>query len=85
MLSAYLEFLEQTEVVTHAYEQRQALADSIDTFAAAVASGTAHGDGIAVTSKPKTIRNQVDRVGRNDPCPCGSGKKFKKCCMHLGE
>jgi uncharacterized protein YecA (UPF0149 family) len=21
------------------------------------------------------------RVGRNDPCPCGSGKKFKKCCM----
>lgn len=22
------------------------------------------------------------KVGRNDPCPCGSGKKFKKCCMH---
>jgi uncharacterized protein YecA (UPF0149 family) len=22
------------------------------------------------------------RVGRNDPCPCGSGKKFKKCCMN---
>jgi len=22
----------------------------------------------------------VDKVGRNDPCPCGSGKKFKKCC-----
>ena len=21
-------------------------------------------------------------VGRNDPCPCGSGKKFKKCCLH---
>jgi len=21
------------------------------------------------------------RVGRNDPCPCGSGKKYKKCCM----
>jgi uncharacterized protein YecA (UPF0149 family) len=21
----------------------------------------------------------VDKVGRNDPCPCGSGKKFKKC------
>ncbi|MFC4024726.1 SEC-C metal-binding domain-containing protein [Oceanobacillus longus] len=20
------------------------------------------------------------RIGRNDPCPCGSGKKFKKCC-----
>ena len=22
------------------------------------------------------------RVGRNDPCPCGSGKKYKKCCLH---
>ena len=23
----------------------------------------------------------IGRVGRNDPCPCGSGKKFKKCCL----
>ena len=22
------------------------------------------------------------KVGRNDPCPCGSGKKYKKCCLH---
>ena len=29
--------------------------------------------------KPETIRN-VEKVGRNDPCPCGSGKKYKKCC-----
>jgi preprotein translocase subunit SecA len=26
-----------------------------------------------------TIRRQGEKVGRNDPCPCGSGKKFKKC------
>ena len=25
------------------------------------------------------------RVGRNDPCPCGSGKKYKKCCMNKHE
>lgn len=24
------------------------------------------------------------KVGRNDPCPCGSGKKFKKCCLGKG-
>lgn len=30
-------------------------------------------------SKPETV--SVERkVGRNDPCPCGSGKKYKKCC-----
>ena len=23
---------------------------------------------------------QSEKIGRNDPCPCGSGKKFKKCC-----
>ena len=26
--------------------------------------------------------NETARVGRNDPCPCGSGKKYKKCCLH---
>jgi preprotein translocase subunit SecA len=29
----------------------------------------------------KTIRKRGPRVGRNDPCPCGSGKKYKQCCM----
>ena len=28
----------------------------------------------------KTIDSAGNKVGRNDPCPCGSGKKFKKCC-----
>lgn len=28
------------------------------------------------------FRHNEPRVGRNDPCPCGSGKKFKKCCLH---
>jgi hypothetical protein len=31
-------------------------------------------------ASPGTIRNDRMRVGRNDPCPCGSGRKFKKCC-----
>ena len=29
--------------------------------------------------KPQPVR-KTDRIGRNDPCPCGSGKKYKKCC-----
>jgi preprotein translocase subunit SecA len=31
------------------------------------------------TSKPAPVVNQVPKVGRNDPCPCGSGKKYKQC------
>ena len=30
------------------------------------------------------VRNPWRHVGRNDPCPCGSGKKFKKCCLASG-
>ena len=32
------------------------------------------------TPAPATIRREAAKVGRNDPCPCGSGKKYKKCC-----
>lgn len=35
-------------------------------------------DGKMVTPKP--FRRESPKVGRNDPCPCGSGKKYKKCC-----
>jgi SWIM/SEC-C metal-binding protein len=30
---------------------------------------------------PPTPTRSVNLVGRNDPCPCGSGKKYKQCCM----
>ncbi len=30
--------------------------------------------------KVETFRRDEPRIGRNDPCPCGSGKKYKKCC-----
>jgi len=41
------------------------------------------GTGAAVNSpvKRQPVRNAAKKVGPNDPCPCGSGKKYKKCCM----
>ncbi len=38
-------------------------------------------DGRAV--KPSTVHKTSPEIGRNDPCPCGSGKKYKKCCGAL--
>jgi SEC-C motif-containing protein len=32
------------------------------------------------TVKPKTVVKDSPKVGRNSPCPCGSGKKYKRCC-----
>src|SRR5450432_1870607 len=45
----------------------------------AVASGptTSKSEGGAAETRP--VRRQEPKVGRNDPCPCGSGKKYKKC------
>jgi preprotein translocase subunit SecA len=33
------------------------------------------------SGKGVTVRREGKKVGRNDPCPCGSGKKYKKCCL----
>lgn len=34
----------------------------------------------AIINKPQTVRREGEKVGRNDPCTCSSGKKYKACC-----
>ena len=34
-------------------------------------------------AKQQTVQREAPKIGRNDPCHCGSGKKFKKCCGTL--
>jgi uncharacterized protein YecA (UPF0149 family) len=46
----------------------------------ALSHGLAPGQA-AAGGKPLTFRREQPKAGRNDPCPCGSGKKYKKCCM----
>lgn len=36
---------------------------------------------MAIPPTPKQLKRNPPKVGRNEPCPCGSGKKFKKCCL----
>jgi preprotein translocase subunit SecA len=38
-----------------------------------------HRGDVEDSDKPVTVRRVDEKVGRNDPCPCGSGKKYKKC------
>jgi hypothetical protein len=35
----------------------------------------------AASGRPRPITNPGSPIGRNDPCPCGSGLKYKKCCL----
>jgi len=46
-----------------------------------VAKPVSAGNGDDGTVRKKPVVNK-DKVGRNDPCPCGSGKKYKNCCLN---
>lgn len=51
---------------------------SIRNVQAIKQSGVSEMSNTSETSKPEPVH--VEKIGRNDPCPCGSGKKYKKCC-----
>ena len=51
---------------------------AVGASATAVAAGAVGGGGGSVATKQR-VASEFDKVGRNDPCPCGSGKKYKKC------
>ncbi len=80
---------EETEAVAAVSEQqRRAAQTSIQDFTRNIQKKKdkemaelqfAGGDGGA-GSASKTVVKTGPKVGRNDPCPCGSGKKYKKCC-----
>jgi uncharacterized protein YecA (UPF0149 family) len=38
-------------------------------------------DGETSGGSQETFERDLPKVGRNDPCPCGSGRKYKKCCL----
>jgi preprotein translocase SecA subunit len=39
-----------------------------------------HGSENVVAARAPQVRRQGEKIGRNNPCPCGSGKKYKRCC-----
>lgn len=39
-------------------------------------------DALEDEAMPQVPVKKAETIGRNDPCPCGSGKKYKKCCLH---
>ena len=55
-------------------KERRMVAQHAQSSAAAASS-----NGAPAEEKPKTVRREEPKVGRNEPCPCGSGKKYKKC------
>ncbi len=51
------------------------------TFFLSRGEAAAQAGGKTESGKGVTVRREGKKVGRNDPCPCGSGKKYKRCCL----
>ena len=66
-------------MVPHIYELRLWLDSDAEALIEAVPTGAGHAEGTLV-QEVETVRHRASKTGRNDPCPCGSGRKFKKCC-----
>ncbi|HNV85578.1 MAG TPA: preprotein translocase subunit SecA [Candidatus Omnitrophota bacterium] len=75
------EFLhpEAGETSKSAFEQKQSSEASSPAGNVSPASGLLPKSGGSAVAQ-ETYRRKEAKVGRNDPCPCGSGKKYKKCC-----
>lgn len=62
------------------YVPAPAIVSKMETLVAERKEFLAERERLAKMPKKPFVREEP-RVGRNDPCPCGSGKKYKKCCM----
>ena len=57
-------------------------AEQVKTLQEMLASGQGNLMMMQLPPTPKQMDRHPPRVGRNEPCPCGSGKKFKRCCLN---
>ena len=75
--AAWVEHLDATEVVPNAFELRTRLDAALDELLELVRTGA---NEPRAGRAAETVVHRAEKLGRNDPCFCGSGKKFKKCC-----
>ena len=71
-----------TKILMHIRQQGEAKRQETVKITGAALEAIHSVDGGAKigTDIDRTVRNDGPKVGRNDPCPCGSGKKYKNCC-----
>lgn len=78
-----------TEEEAHASRQMRSIQGNAQHNSMGSFSGSGHGMGptaLSARNRPENAQvvRTVPKVGRNDPCPCGSGKKYKHCCGKNG-
>ena len=78
---SHVQVQRQDEAAEIERRRREEAARQQMAFEHARAAGVeeAAAEGEAAPAKPQTVVREAPKVGRNDPCPCGSGKKYKQC------
>ena len=69
-------------------EKVEQLQDKVDDMQNQVAAGKMQAVDVAEfmrQMRTKPVVRDYKKIGRNDPCPCGSGKKYKNCCLNSGK
>ncbi|KAA5544317.1 preprotein translocase subunit SecA [Roseiconus nitratireducens] len=65
----------------HSVTTQGGTATATRTAPQSAAQQAAEASNQSTDARPEPIRNTGVKIGRNDPCPCGSGKKYKQCCL----
>ena len=79
LMTVQIRSQEEVEAVEEPVELKNVRYQHTD-YDAALAEEEGGGDTeVATAAKPQPFVRQGGKVGRNDPCPCGSGKKYKQC------
>jgi preprotein translocase subunit SecA len=72
----------EPEAITSTWKETSAThAESGSTMSDFAREQSATADSSGGDKKQEPFRNMQPQVGRNEPCPCGSGKKYKNCCL----
>ncbi len=84
MLSLFVAFAEWSETLKNNPDPQRFIREW-GNIAEVLSDGVQRYFTIAAILEPEPVeqpyQREVEKVGRNDPCPCGSGKKYKKCCL----
>jgi preprotein translocase subunit SecA len=76
-----LEKLFTIQIAKEQQEAKEIKMERKQTFVMSRGETAGSGGGKTEDGKGVTVRRDGKKVGRNDPCPCGSGKKYKRCCL----
>ena len=79
-LQSFWNSLNKMQVNNQSQQQASAMAAARQSAGLAPAVEAGHGAPPMMRPAPAPTRPDGSKIGRNDPCPCGSGKKYKKCC-----